>query len=152
MNTRQGRGHLKIYLGYAPGIGKTYRMLADALDLKAQGKDVVIGDIETHERPDILAKIADYERIDRSGAMDTESILRRRPRVCLVDDPVTGKRWEEISKLTAEGIDVWTTLDVSRLESLNDEVFQITGVRIRETIPDWFVEEADEIVLVDLSP
>jgi two-component system sensor histidine kinase KdpD len=150
---QQDRGRLKVYLGYAPGIGKTYRMLSDAQQLKTQGKSVLIGFLETRDRPDIIAMNADFEQGARpSGVMDTESVLRRRPDVCLVDDPISEKRWEQILKLNAAGIDVWTTLDVSQMESLNDEVFQITGMRFRETIPDWIVEEADEIVLVDLSP
>lgn len=156
-------------MGYAAGVGKTYTMLEDAQHLRSQGVDVVIGYFESHGRPDTIAKTAGLEVIPRRTIeyrgssfeeMDTEAILIRNPRVCVVDEfphsNVPGaersKRWEDVELLRDAGIDVLTTMNVQHLESLNDQVWQITGVRVRETIPDWVVRQADEVVMIDLTP
>jgi two-component system sensor histidine kinase KdpD len=163
------KGRLKIYLGYAAGVGKTYRMLDEAQELRQKGVDVVIGYFEPHGRKETIAKTEGIEVIPRriityAGArfeeMDTEAILRRKPAVALVDEFAhtnvpgagTSKRWHDVQTLLEAGIDVLTTLNVQHLESLNDQIWQMTGVRVRETIPDWVVDEADEVVLVDLTP
>jgi len=166
---REGQGHLKIFLGAAPGVGKTYAMLNSARTAKAEGRDVVIGLVETHGRQETEALIAGFEVLPRKpivyrnlivNEFDLDSALARRPSLLLVDEyahtNVAGsrhpKRWQDIEELLAAGIDVWTTLNVQHLESLNDVILQITRVRVRETIPDRVFEEADEIVLVDFPP
>ncbi len=163
------RGKLTIYMGYAAGVGKTYKMLEDARDLKAQGVDVVIGYFEPHGRADTIARTEGLEDIPRKlveyrgtqfEEMDTTAILARRPEVCLVDEfphtnvPGSGhtKRWEDVETLRAAGINVLTTMNIQHLDSLNDQVWHITGVRVRETIPDWVVRQADEVVMIDLTP
>jgi two-component system, OmpR family, sensor histidine kinase KdpD len=165
----QQRGKLKIFIGYAAGVGKTYKMLEEAQDLNSQGIDVVIGYFESHGRSDTIAKteglvIVPRKRIDYRGSqfeeMDTDAILARHPRVCVVDEfPHTNvpgsdraKRWEDVEVLLEAGIDVFTTMNIQHLESLNDQVWHITGIRVRETIPDWVVRRADEVVMVDLTP
>jgi two-component system sensor histidine kinase KdpD len=162
-------GKLKIYLGYAAGVGKTYQMLEEAQHLKAHGADVVIGYFEPHGRKDTIAMTEGLEMIPRKRVpyrgstfeeMDTEGILERHPQVAIVDEfPHTNvpgsarvKRWEDVLLLLEAGIDVITTMNVQHLESLNDQMTQITGVRVRETIPDWVVKKADEVVMVDLTP
>ena len=162
-------GRLKVYLGYAAGVGKTYQMLVDARELKRQGKDVVIGYFEPHGRADTIAQTSGLElttrrRIEYRGAwfeeMDTDAILRRAPQICVVDEfPHTNvpgserqKRWEDVMALLEHGIDVLTTMNIQHLESLNDQISYITGVRVRETIPDWVMKHADEVVMVDLTP
>jgi two-component system sensor histidine kinase KdpD len=162
------RGKLTIYLGYAAGVGKTYRMLLDAQTLKQQGVDIVIGYFEPHGRKETIALTEGLETIPRrvvvyNGArfdeMDTDAILRRRPAVAVVDEfahtNVPGsprlKRWEDVHLLLAASIDVLTTVNVQHLESLNDQVYDATGVRVRETLPDWVVDEADEVVFIDLT-
>src|SRR5574340_705581 len=169
MADRQPTGKLKIYLGYAAGVGKTYQMLEEALDLKRRGPDVVIGYFEPHGRKDTIAKTEGLEIIPRRKTdyrgtvfeeMDTEAILARHPEVCVVDEfPHTNvpgsphsKRWQDVQVLLEAGIDVLTTMNIQHLESLNDQVYQVTGIRVRETIPDWVVDEADELVFVDLTP
>jgi len=163
------RGRLKIYLGYAAGVGKTYQMLTEVLELKRQGVDVVVGYFEPHGRKDTIALMGDLELIPRQqivyrgatfGEMDTEAILRRHPHTCAVDEfahtNVPGseraKRWEDVHVLLDQGINVLTTMNVQHIESLNDHVWQVAGVRVRETIPDWVVKQADEVVMVDLPP
>lgn len=167
--TDHQRGKLKILMGYAAGVGKTYKMLEEAQALKARGVDVVIGYFEPHGRADTIAKSEGFETIPRRKVeyrgsqfeeMDTAAILARRPAVCVVDEfPHTNvpgcertKRWEDVEALRDAGIDVITTMNVQHLESLNDQVWQITGVRVRETIPDWVVRQADEVVMIDLTP
>jgi len=162
-------GTLRIYLGYAAGVGKTYQMLSELLELKQKGVDVVVGYFEPHGRKDTIALINGLETIPRRKVeyrgtvfedMDTEAILRRHPQVCGVDEfahtNVPGseraKRWEDVQILLEAGIDVLTTMNVQHLESLNDQVWQVTGIRVRETIPDWVVKQADEVVMVDLPP
>jgi len=163
------RGKLKIFLGYAAGVGKTYQMLEEANELKRSGRDVVIGYFEPHGRPDTIAKAEALEIVPRrvtayKGAsfadMDTEAILARHPEVCVVDEfPHTNipgserkKRWQDVSILLDHGIDVLTTMNIQHLESLNDQVWQISGIRVRETIPDWVLKQADEVVMIDLTP
>ncbi len=163
------RGKLKLYIGYAAGVGKTYKMLEEAMAQKLQGIDVVIGYFEPHGRKDTIEKTEGLEIIPRAiipyrGSvfedMDTDAILARRPQLCLVDEfahtNVPGspraKRWEDIEILRNAGIDVLTTMNIQHLESLNDQVWQITGIRVRETVPDWVLQQADDIVIIDLSP
>lgn len=165
----QQRGKLKLFLGYAAGVGKTYKMLEEGQALKAQGADVVIGYFEPHGRKDTIAKTGNLEiipriRVEYRGAvfedMDAGAILSRRPEICLVDEyahtNIPGmprcKRWEDIELLRDSGIGVLTTMNIQHLESLNDQIRQVTGVQVRETIPDWVVQKADEVVLVDLTP
>jgi two-component system sensor histidine kinase KdpD len=162
-------GKLKIYLGYAAGVGKTYQMLEEAQHLKQNGVDIVIGYFEPHGRKDTIAMTEGLEMVPRKcvpyrGArfeeMDTDAILARHPQVAAVDEfphtnvpgSVRQKRWEDVLLLLEAGIDVITTMNVQHLESLNDQMTQITGVRVRETIPDWVVRQAAEVVLVDLTP
>src|SRR5580692_11981616 len=159
---------LRVFLGYAPGVGKTFRMLEEAQHLKRQGKDIVIGYFEPHGRKDTIAKTSGLEMIPtrkinyRDVAfqeMDTDAIIRRHPAICVVDElahtNVPGsertKRWEDVQVLLDAGIDVITNMNIQHLESLNDQVFHITGVRVRETLPDWFVKGADEVVMVDAT-
>ncbi|HEY1497203.1 MAG TPA: histidine kinase [Candidatus Solibacter sp.] len=162
-------GHLKIYLGYAAGVGKTYRMLEETQALRAKGVDVVIGYFEPHGRQETIAKTEGLEVVPRRAIqyggtlfeeMDLDAVLRRKPAVAVVDEfahsniPGSGneKRWQDVHALLDAGINVLTTMNVQHLESLNDQVWQVTGVRVRETVPDWVVDEADEVVLVDLTP
>jgi len=161
-------GALTIFLGYAAGVGKTYRMLLEGERAAREGRDVVIGYFEPHARPDTIALTAKLEAVPRRRTeyrghsfeeMDTEAILRRAPEICLVDEfahtNVPGsphaKRWQDVQQLLAAGVNVYTTFNLQHLESLNDQVFQISGVRVRETVPDWVVRQARELVMVDLS-
>jgi two-component system, OmpR family, sensor histidine kinase KdpD len=166
---KEGRGRLKIFLGAAPGVGKTYGMLTSARSVKDEGRDVVIGIVETHGRQETQALTAGFEVLPRKpivyrnlivNEFDLDAALARHPSLLLVDEfahtNVPGsrhpKRWQDIEELLAAGIDVWTTLNIQHLESLNDVIQQITRVRVRETIPDRVFEDADEIVLVDFPP
>jgi two-component system sensor histidine kinase KdpD len=168
-NEAQNRGRLKVFLGYAAGVGKTYQMLTEAHELKRQGVDIVIGYFEPHGRKETIALSEELEAIPRKALeyrgsqfeeMDTDAILLRHPRVAVVDEfPHTNvpgsprlKRWEDVHVLLDAGIDVLTTMNVQHLESLNDQIWQSTGVRVRETIPDWVLKRADEVVMVDLTP
>ena len=167
--SEQKRGKLKVYIGYAAGVGKTYRMLSEAQEMHRQGIDIVIGYFEPHGRKETIALTEGLETIPRrvityGGSdfeeMDAEAILRRKPAVAVVDEfahtNVPGcdqtKRWQDVRRLLDTGIDVLTTMNVQHLESLNDQVWHVTGVRVRETVPDWVVDEADEVVFVDLTP
>ena len=162
-------GHLKVYLGYAAGVGKTYRMLEEAQALRAQSIDVAIGYFEPHGRAETIAKTEGLDLVPRRviayarsqfQEMDTDAVLRRKPAVAVVDEfahsnvpgSKNAKRWQDVHELLDAGIGVLTTMNVQHLESLNDQVWHVTGVRVRETIPDWVVDEADECVLVDLTP
>jgi two-component system sensor histidine kinase KdpD len=162
-------GRLKVILGYAAGVGKTYKMLEEGGQRAAEGRDVVIGYFEPHGRPDTIAKTEGLETIPRRlieyrgrqfEEMDTEAILARRPEICLVDEfPHTNvpgsaraKRWEDVLVLLASGIDVVTTMNIQHLESLNDQIREVTGVLVRETLPDWVLQRAAELVFVDLTP
>jgi len=163
------RGKLKIFMGYAAGVGKTYRMLEEAQERKAAGVDVVIGYFEPHGRKETIAKTESLEMVPRKiveyrgtpfEEMDTDAILARTPQLCVVDEfPHTNvpgseraKRWEDVEVLLVNGIDVLTTMNIQHLESLNDQVWHISGIRVRETVPDWVVQQADEVVMVDLTP
>lgn len=153
----ESRGHLRIYLGYAPGVGKTYQMLLDGQYLRDQGQDVVVGYVETGGREDLTELLGTLEVAARleGGAIDMEALKRRRPQICLVDDLATfgddsKRRWEKVEELRDAGIHVFTTLDVSEVESLKDTVECIAALKVRETVPDWIVEEADEVIFVDV--
>jgi two-component system sensor histidine kinase KdpD len=167
--TARCRGRLKVYLGFAAGVGKTYQMLTDAHELLKRGVDVVIGYLEPHGRKDTIAQSMGLELIPRCsmeyrGAvfeeMNLSAIIERNPEVCVVDElPHTNvpgcdhpKRWESVLKLLDVGIDVMTTMNIQHLESLNDQIKDMTGVQVRETIPDWVMKQADEVVMVDLTP
>jgi two-component system, OmpR family, sensor histidine kinase KdpD len=169
MPDRPPLGKLKIFLGYAAGVGKTYQMLEEAQEAKRSGRDVVIGYFEPHARKDTIAKTEGLEtvprrKIDYRGTlfeeMDPDAILRRHPEICVVDEfPHTNvpgserpKRWQDVQFLLDAGIDVFTTMNIQHLESLNDQIWQITGIRVRETIPDWVMQQADQVVMVDLTP
>ncbi len=164
-----GRGRLRIYLGAAPGVGKTYAMLGEAHRRAARGTDLVVGLVETHRRPQTEAMVAGLEVVPRRtvqhrGAtfeeMDVDAILSRRPEVAIVDELAhtnvpgsrNSKRWQDVHELLAAGIDVVSTVNIQHLESLNDVVEAITGVKQRETVPDAVVRAADQIELVDMSP
>ena len=166
---RQGRGRLKVYLGMGPGVGKTYEMLSAGRRRLAEGVDVVVGVAETHGRAETEALLEGIEILPRATSVyrdrrltefDLDAALGRRPKVLLLDEfahsNVPGsrhpKRWQDAEELLAAGIDVWTTLNVQHLESLVDVVWKITGVRVRETVPDKVLSEADEIELVDVTP
>jgi two-component system sensor histidine kinase KdpD len=166
---RQGRGRLKVYLGMAPGVGKTYEMLSAAGHRRRDGVDVAVGVIETHGRGDTEAMLQGLEVLPRKPIahasrqlmeFDIDGALERRPQLLLVDEYAHSnapgsrhpKRWQDVEELLAAGIDVWTTLNVQHLESLVDVVWKITGVRVRETVPDSALSDADEIELVDLPP
>lgn len=163
------RGKLKIFLGMAPGVGKTFTMLSEAHRRKSRGEDVVVGYVEDHKRPETQELVAGLElvrreRIDYRGhifeEMDTDAVIARRPQWALVDElahtNVPGaahpKRWQSIEDLLEAGINVISTVNVQHLESLNDQIFELTGIRVRETFPDHILDEADEVVLVDLTP
>ncbi len=163
------RGHYKIFLGMAAGVGKTYRMLQEGHAELENGRDVVIGLLETHAREETAALAEGLELVPRRRVeyreqqleeMDLPAILRRRPEVCLVDElahtNVPGveheKRYEDIEAVLAAGIHVISTVNVQHLESLNDRIAELTGVTVRETIPDGVLGRADEIVLIDVSP
>lgn len=163
------RGMHKIFLGYAPGVGKTYTMLSEAGRRAGRGEDVVVGFVEPHDRPETLALLSGLERlptkhIEYRGKtleeLDTDAVLARRPEWVLIDElahtnaPGTRheKRWQSVDEVLDAGINVISTVNVQHLESLNDAVFEITGVRVRETLPDRIVDDADEVVLADLTP
>jgi two-component system sensor histidine kinase KdpD len=164
-----GRGRLRIFLGAFAGVGKTYTMLSEAQRRVSYGEDVVVGFVETHGRRATELMLRGLEVIPRKRVlyrgvtveeMDVDAILRRRPVVCLVDELAhtnapgseREKRYEDVRLLLDAGIDVVSTLNVQHLESLNDTVETLTGVRVRETIPDAVVDEADELILIDISP
>lgn len=163
------KGNLKIFLGYAPGVGKTYSMLNEANRRAVRGQDVIIGYLETHGRTETEGQVFTLEVIPRKkigyngiymDEMDTEAIIRRKPSVVLVDElahtNVPGshykKRYEDVQEILDHGINVISTLNIQHLESLNDVIKQITGVTVRETIPDKIVDNALEIVVVDITP
>jgi two-component system, OmpR family, sensor histidine kinase KdpD len=168
-STPRSHGKLKAVLGYAAGVGKTFRMLDEGQQLKAAGRDVVIGYFEPHARADTIAKTEGLPVVPRKVVeyrgkqfeeMDTDAILARRPEICLVDEfphsnvpgSLRTKRWEDVLVLLEAGIDVITTMNIQHLESLNDQIREITGVQVRETVPDWVLKRAEELVLVDLTP
>ena len=164
-----GRGHYTIFLGMAAGVGKTYRMLLEAQAEQEAGRDVVIGLLETHGRAETQAlaeglPVVPQRRVTYRGTdlsdMDLPAILRRKPELVLVDELAHTnapgleheKRYEDIEDLLDAGIDVLSTVNVQHLESLNDQVAELSGARVRETIPDSVLGRADEVVLIDLSP
>jgi two-component system sensor histidine kinase KdpD len=163
------RGRLRVYLAAAAGAGKTYAMLNEGHRREGRGTDVVVGYLEAHGRPRTLAQLGDLEVIPRKQItyrgvtleeMDTEAIIARHPKVVLIDElahtNVPGskhvKRYQDVLEILDAGIDVVTTLNIQHLESLNDLVATITGVRVRETLPDWILDQADEVELIDISP
>jgi two-component system sensor histidine kinase KdpD len=166
---KEGRGRLKIFLGPYPGVGKTYSMLQAAQERRREAVEVVVGVVETHGRAETEALLRGLEIVPRRklsyrgrvfGEMDLDALLWRRPKLALVDElahtNIPGsrhtKRWQDVEELLSAGIDVYTTLNIQHLESLNDVVARISGVRVRETLPDKVLEMADEIELVDLPP
>ena len=163
------RGKLKIFFGMAPGVGKTYAMLEAARKACEEGIDVVVGYVEPHARPETHALVLGLDLMPRrlvnyrgkvTEEFDLEGALARKPQLILVDElahsNVEGsthpKRWQDLEDLLAAGIDVYTTLNVQHLESLNDVVAQVTSIPVRETVPDHVFEHADEVELVDLAP
>ena len=166
---RDGRGRLKVFLGAAPGVGKTYAMLQAAHTQLRQGVKVLAGVVETHGRAETEALLGGLPqqplvRSEYRGVMleemDLDGILAARPKLVLVDELAHSnapgsrhaKRWQDIQELLAAGIDIYTTVNVQHLESLNDQVRGITGVQVRETLPDWVLQEAYELLLIDLPP
>jgi two-component system sensor histidine kinase KdpD len=166
---RARRGRLKIFLGFAAGVGKTYEMLTEANRRRERGQDVAIGYVETHGRKGTEEQIGDLPVIPRKkiayrGAtfeeMDTDAVVALHPQCVLVDElahtNVPGsereKRWQDVEVILEAGINVLSTLNVQHLESLNDAVYEITGIRVRETVPDHVLKDADEIVMVDITP
>src|SRR5208337_4093105 len=167
--TANARGIFKLFLGYAPGVGKTYSMLSEAIRRKGRGEDVVIGIVETHGRKGIQELAVQLEavprkKIDYKGTMfeemDIDAILARRPSVVLVDElahtNIPGskhrKRYEDVQELLAAKIDVVSTLNIQHIESIAPTVRAITGITVRETVPDWVPLSASETVMVDLTP
>ncbi|WP_223510531.1 DUF4118 domain-containing protein, partial [Pseudomonas sp. BF-RE-03] len=166
---RDGRGRLKVFLGAAPGVGKTYAMLQAAHTQLRQGVKVIAGVVETHGRAETEALLGGLPqqplvRSEYRGVMleemDLDGLLAAKPKLVLVDELAHSnapgsrhaKRWQDIQELLAAGIDVFTTVNVQHLESLNDQVRGITGVQVRETLPDWVLQEAYELLLIDLPP
>jgi two-component system, OmpR family, sensor histidine kinase KdpD len=163
------RGHLKVFIGMAPGVGKTYRMLQEGAAEADSGRDVVVGYLESHGRAETVAQADGLEVLPRRyityrgtplEEMDLPAVLARRPELCLIDELAHTnapgveheKRYEDVRDVLEAGIDVFSTVNVQHLESLNDQVTQLTGSRTRETIPDEVLSSADEVVLIDLTP
>ena len=164
----QERARLRIYIGAAPGVGKTYEMLQEAHALRARGMDVVVGFVETYGRGETQAQVKDLEIVPRRQIeyrgvtmeeMDVDAILTRRPQICVVDElahtNVPGsrhrKRYEDVVEILDAGIHVMTAVNIQHLETLNDAVARATGVRVRETVPDTFLDRADEVINVDVT-
>ena len=163
------RGRYRILLGMAAGVGKTYRMLQEGHSEAENGRDVVIGYLEPHGRRETEELARDLEFVPRrrvtyrdtpAEEMDLQAVLARSPELCLIDElahtNVAGvehaKRWEDVETVLDAGIDVFSTVNVQHLESLNDQVAELTGTRVRETIPDSVLGQADEVVLIDITP
>ena len=164
----EARARLRIYIGAAPGVGKTYSMLEDAHAFRREGVDIVIGLVETYGRADTDAKIGDLEIVPRRkieyrgvvlDEMDLDAILHRKPQLCVVDELAHtnapgsrhAKRYQDVLELLDAGISALTAVNIQHLETLNDAVGRVTGVRVRETVPDVFLDRADEIVNVDVT-
>ncbi|HTX11231.1 MAG TPA: histidine kinase [Solirubrobacteraceae bacterium] len=164
-----GRGHHKVFLGMAAGVGKTYQMLREGQAEAENGRDVVIGYLEPHGRVETVAQAEGLETIPRRRVayrdseleeMDLAALLRRQPELALIDELAHTnapglehqKRYEDVEDVLAAGIDVFSTVNVQHLESLNDQVAELTGIRVRETIPDAVIGAADEVVLIDITP
>lgn len=165
---RRDRGKLKVYIGSAAGTGKTFRMLQEAQQLRRRGIDVVVGFVETHGREETAAQLGDLEVVPRKKIeyrgvtleeMDLDGVLARRPQVALVDELAhtnvpgsrNGKRWQDVLALIDEGVSVISAVNVQHLESLNDVLQRTLGVTVRETVPDWVVGSADQVVNLDIS-
>ncbi len=163
------RGTFKLFLGYAPGVGKTFNMLSESIRRRERGEDIVIGVVETHGRPRTAELARELEQVSRKTLeykgvtfqeMDVEAILARRPDIVLVDElahtniegSVHAKRYEDVMALLEAKIDVLSTMNVQHIESVSPTIHSVTGVEIRETVPDWVVQRADEIVMADLTP
>src|SRR5262245_55896426 len=168
MTRQQQRGRLKLYLGFAAGVGKTYQMLQEAQRLRRQGVDVVVGVAETHGRADTAALLADLEQVPRRrieykgvalDEMDLDAVLARRPTVCLVDELAHTnapgsrhpKRYQDVEELLRQGVNVLSTMNVQHIESVQDLVEKFTGVRVKERVPDYVLGLADQVVNVDIS-
>ena len=166
---QENKGKLKIFIGYAPGVGKTYSMLNEGNRRLKRGEDIVVGYLESHQREETDRQIGELKviprkKIEYNGVvmeeMDTDAIIARKPQTVLIDElahtNVPGskykKRYEDVEEILCNGINVITTLNIQHMESLNDVVKQITGITVRETIPDYIVEKADELVVVDITP
>ena len=169
MDSSARRGHHRVFLGMAAGVGKTYRMLQEGQAVAEAGRDVAIGYLEPHDRPETAAQAEGLEVIPRRRVtyrdteleeMDLPAVLERSPELALIDEIAHTnapgleheKRYEDVNDIVAAGIDVFSTVNVQHLESLNDQVAELTGIRMRETIPDDVLRAADEVVLVDLTP
>lgn len=163
------RGTLKLFLGYAPGVGKTFSMLSEAIRRRERGEDIVIGVVETHGRPrtaELVEKMEVMPRrhLDYRGVpfdeMDLDAILARKPEIVLVDELAhtnlegsrNAKRWQDVQELLNAKIDVLSTINVQHIETVAPTVQRVTGVEIRETVPDWVIQQADEVVMADLTP
>lgn len=166
---KENRGKLKVFLGMAPGVGKTFAMLSAARAQKAEGLDVLVGVVETHGRSETAALLDGMDVLPRKPVQyrrgmlmefDVEAAIARAPKLLLVDELahtnapglIHAKRYQDVEEILRNGIDVWTTLNIQHLESLQDVVQRITGVRVQETVPDKLLEKADEIVVIDLPP
>jgi two-component system sensor histidine kinase KdpD len=167
--TVRTRGTFKLFLGYAPGVGKTYNMLSEAIRRRERGEDIVIGVVETHKRPR-TAELADQleqvprRKLEYKGVifeeMDLDAIVARRPQIVLIDElahsniqgSLHRKRYEDVLDILDANIDVLSTMNVQHIESVSPVVQSVTGIQIRETVPDWVVQRADEIVMADLTP
>lgn len=169
LSDKEGDGKLRVFLGAAPGVGKTYAMLARARAAKAEGLDVVVGLVETHGRPETQALLDGLEILPRRKIdyrsrtveeFDIDAALRRKPKLILVDelahtnapDSRHPKRWQDVEELLDAGVNVWTALNIQHLESLADVVSRITGVAVRETVPDRVLQDAADVILVDITP
>ncbi len=163
------RGRFKVFLGYAPGVGKTFSMLSEGIRRRQRGEDVVIGIVETHGRKGTAEQAAKLEHVDPReidykgtifSEMDVDAILERKPQVVLVDELAhtniegsrNSKRYEDVLLLLDAKIDVLTTINVQHIESLTPRIQSLTGIPVRETVPDWVLDRADEIVISDLTP
>jgi two-component system sensor histidine kinase KdpD len=162
------RGKLKVYIGSAAGVGKTYRMLTEAHELRKRGVDVVVGFVETHARAETDAQVKDLEIVKRKlveyrgvtlSEMDVDAVIARHPEVAVVDELAHtnlpgskhSKRWEDVLELLDAGVNVISAVNVQHLDSLNDVVQRTLGVSVRETVPDWVVARADQVINIDLS-
>ena len=163
------KGTFKLFLGYAPGVGKTFNMLSESIRRRERGEDIVIGVVETHGRPRTAKLVEELEQVPRKileykgvafAEMDLAGILERRPTIVLVDElahtniegSLHRKRYEDVMDLLEANIDVLSTMNVQHIESVSPTIHSVTGVEIRETVPDWVVQRADEIVMADLTP
>src|SRR5471030_3060756 len=166
---KEGRGKLRIFLGAAPGVGKTFEMLTQGRHRRLEGVDTVIGVVETHGRVETEALTKGFETIPKKrglykgrviAEMDLDAILQRKPALVLVDElahtNVPGsrhpKRYLDVEELLAAGIDVYSTLNIQHIESLNDVVARITRIRVRETVPDYVLDQAHDVEIVDITP